>query len=991
MNSPPTRQIIQWAKCHLALFSRDLYRVSLFCLLGHTIFDFDITNVSHIEAGKPDPTTVWTVWAILFGLSAEVPNSRAYQKPLNMEEDFYLPNEHLLNLNPRPHNINKRRRRPAILDDSENALNCLNVLEDKFTLLDNEHLGTMSETSSPGTLTTRLPMPRGLREKGKGKQKENIAEVQDASPKDKWYYKSDTSPMTSEGSSAKSMDKDRDQYWRKVRGKSDKDSPSQTQGKEKQGKDKPKEYYQGAYRKLMSLASAPRNEVSKHKLRSASETNASNTKLPMRGEKSRSGIPSPSEKVRSSSGGLNRTAAVHRPGQKKEQHSKVKGQSAGSKTNEPVPKNSPEKSDNSTDSSNNSQPSTSSRSGPPSSATEWEDKFVVNMPSAKDPNPPTMTARQINEFQKSIDKVEQEGGTMVDPETSPTPRTTTPEDKVGSTDTPEKSSDREGPDPATSSNPKTGRYYSPDEVGKKRFSTIWEESPLKSKKKGVDARSDGSFLGCKEINKPEDKNPDEILHFSTTSERPKVVDVSAPISRKPRANKPNPTARRMASALEEKNLVQKEWESISRNLKDGKFSKALPKTLCQDPGCKQQEKTQAAPKAPGKENSQTPGDSTSPSSKGSQGDEVFMNTPTISHTIATAEDAKAPGQKSHNTHIPQSNSKATGENMTTSRSTNQPKPSSGLRQAAPNSRGKPDDKPKEPSVTPPKPPTMTTIPVVKNRAQTDRNIESPRGIRGFMRVPGIVKSSTENFTENKRSNSHQPSAPVSTAKGDSNSAPARSISGPPQVSQAPSSSQGVSPASSISKEESPNTRTETPSVRFAEVPELDGNQLHGEAKKKKPRSNSLDTAKHSYDGLDNPSDDEDEPYPLTLSLVFDILILSITHVQKLSGECFTNQYPYMVLGTVLRMIEHCVLVGRHISVAFSTYRSTGSWPKPGEKDLGRSLADLGQAIVYLIALGFLMIILGRAAGYVVFLGSWVVWFAKPFGWAFGLIAKALVP
>ena len=909
-----------------------------------------------------------------------------------MEEDFHLPNEHLLNLNPRPHNINKRRRRPTILDDSEQALNRLNVVEDNTTLLDKEDLGTMSETSSPGTATTRLPVPRGLREKGKEKQKEKPAEVQDASPKDKWYYKSDTSPMTSEGSSAKSMDKDRDQHWRKVRGKSDKDLPSQTHGKEKQVKDKPKEYYQGAYRKLMSLASAPRNEVSKHKLRSASETNTSNTKLPMRGEKARTGIPSPSEKVRSSSGGLNRTAAVHhRPGQKKEQHSKAKGQSAGRKTNEPVLKNSPQKSDNSTDSSNNSQPSMSSHSGPPSSVTEWEDRFVVNMPSAKDPNPPTMTAQQINEFQKSIDKVEQEGGTMVDPETSPTPRTATPEDKIGSTDTPEKSSDREGSDAATSSNPKTGRYYSPDEVGRKRCSTIWEESPLKSKKTGVDTRSDGSFLGCKEINKPEDKSPDEVLHFSTTSERPKVVDVSAPISRKPRANKPNPTGRRMSSALEEKNLVQKEWESISRNLKNGKFSKALPRTLCQDPECKQQEKAQTVPKAPGKENSQTPGNSTSPSSKGNQGDdEVFMNTATISHTMATAEDAKT-GRRSLNTHIPQSNPKTAGETVTEPRSTAQTKPLSGLRQEAPNSRAKPDDKPKEPSVTPPKPPTMTTIPVIKNRAQNERNIESPRGIRGFMRVPGIVKSSTENFTENMRSNSHQPFPPVSIPKGDSNSAPARSISGPPQVSQTPSSFQDVSPVSPISKEDTPNTRTETPSVRFVDVPELDGNQLHTEAQKRKSRSNSLDTAKHSHDGSDSPSDNEDEPYPLTLSLVFDILILSITHIQKLSGECFANQYPYMVLGTVLRMIEHCVHVGRRISVAISTYRSTGSWPKPGEKDISRSLADLGQAIVYLIALGFLMIIIGRAAGYVVLLGSWVVWFAKPFGWAFGLIAKALVP
>ncbi|KLJ13237.1 hypothetical protein EMPG_11813 [Blastomyces silverae] len=55
-----------------------------------------------------------------------------------------------------------------------------------------------------------------------------------------------------------------------------------------------------------------------------------------------------------------------------------------------------------------------------------EDKFVVNMPSAREPSPLTMTAQQIVDFQKTLERVHHEGERMLDPDTLPTPRSVTP-------------------------------------------------------------------------------------------------------------------------------------------------------------------------------------------------------------------------------------------------------------------------------------------------------------------------------------------------------------------------------------------------------------------------------------------------------------------------------------------------------------------------------------------------------------------------------------
>lgn len=57
---------------------------------------------------------------------------------------------------------------------------------------------------------------------------------------------------------------------------------------------------------------------------------------------------------------------------------------------------------------------------------KMDEKFVVNMPSTNDPNPPTMSTQQISEFQRAVDRLRRHGGEPVDPNTPPTPRVVTP-------------------------------------------------------------------------------------------------------------------------------------------------------------------------------------------------------------------------------------------------------------------------------------------------------------------------------------------------------------------------------------------------------------------------------------------------------------------------------------------------------------------------------------------------------------------------------------
>lgn len=942
-----------------------------------------------------------------------------------MEKGFQLPNGHVLNMNPRPrnnsssNNKNKTNREAVIVADSKlptpDSNRKIRTRPDK-----SKDSGPMSDSSPSGGISTKLPVPKNFADKGKNQRKaKDVDDVENETPKENISYKSESaSPMMPEGSSAKPGDNDQELYLRKIRGRLNKDSPLVAKSKEKQ-----KEQHQGAYRKIMSFANGPRPAVTKNKVRN-SEPNASETKLPMPGSNARTGIPSPSDKPRSASGGLSRSPAVHHaPNQKRGQQQQQQQQNE-EPYNDASSQESSVKTNNTTSSSTHSHVSISPISGPSSSATEWEDKFVVNMPSAKDPNPPMMTAQQISQFQQSIEKVQRGGGSMDDPDASPSPRTTTPEDKLAPTETPQKPPTRRGRsntttnvstptakednDQDTKAHLKSERYYTSQGVDKKRFSTIWEESPFKQKKKEADTGSDGCFVGCKEIKGPDERNPDEILYFSTTTERPKVVDISAPISRKPRAAG-KPTGRRMVPGPEERLQIQREWRSISDNLKRGQSSMPLPKSLCQEPPCHQ---------PGGKEKAQIPRSSSTPVNNSStnkendstRDDEIVMNIPNVLHAPVASEETKAP--RPTDLQMPKVNPSA----IPASRMTTQTKPSSGLRPPTQSAREKGDEKPKassSSSTTSTSPPILASIHINKSRGQrANRPPDNQRGVRGFMRIPGMVKSSTENLAESMRHDAPKPSSlPTSPPNGGANAdanVPLRSISGPAQVAQDQnsSSSRGVSPIGSSTKSEGHDAKDFALTARIVEVAELDGHQLHGEGRRKKKATPSIATTSStattatttntSIDNMDN-SDDEDSDgapsghYPLTLTLLFDILVLSITHFQRLTGDCLNSQHPQMVLRAVVSMVEHCIQVSRRISFSLSVYRDTGTWPMIGEGDLGRSLTDVGQAVVYLVVLGFVMIIVGRAAGYVVFVGGWVVWVAKPFGWAFGLLARALVP
>ena len=864
-----------------------------------------------------------------------------------MDSDLQLPNGHLLNLNPRPRNNSKTNRQPPVIPDlklvqSQERVHS-NGTEGKATTRPDPN--AMPQTS-PSGLATKLPMPKSFMDKGKGRGKWNNKQpyVED---------EEDTPPTTSENTPEK-LTKNPDHHWSKLCEKLDKDSPLIQKSKEKQ-----KEYYQGACQKIKSFANGPRNETTKNK--KYGEINASDTKLPIRGT---TGIPSPNNRARSASGGITRAPAIRQsPKQKKQQ------QQQQQKNEQPAPlqiKKSPsrqtsEPTDNATDSSAYSQFSTSSVSGRASSNTEWEDKFVVNMPSATEPNPPFLTAQQIIEFQKSMEKVRREGGDMVHPDTCPSPRTTTPEGKA---DTSEKTSGREDSDPGNKKqdntndnpiNPVQRRYYSPEEIGKKRCSTIWEEAPSKAKQKNPDTKSDGSFLGCKEIS-PEEKNPDEILFFSTATERPKVVDIPAPISRKPRA-KTKPTGRRLPGDMDGNIMAYREWRSLSDNLMNGQRSKQAPKTMCQESVCRPQGKGQAPPRNPGKENSRD--------LHNSKEDDIFMNTATVSRAPVSETNTR----RSFSSQLPQSDSQKTGDSTPTSRAPISKSPPSGLRPGAPRPREKSNDKQNTPSKSSP---NIANISFNKTRGQSERHSESPRGIRGIMRFPRMRKSSTE---QNVSTNKRQSSMPMPTSK--SGGGEKRSISN--QIQVIPEPSKSASPVSSTVLEDNGDKDL---SAEIVDVAELDGQQLQ--------REKAQNATTHSPDNSES-GDNEDAEYPLTISLVFDIIILSIAFIQRLSSEFLGNEYPQLILQSFVKMLEHCAHVSRHVSLAFSTYRSTGSWPKAGNGDFCGSFTDIAQAVVYLISLGFLMIIIGRAAGYIVIVGRWVVGMAKPFGWEFGWVARALVP
>jgi hypothetical protein len=166
--------------------------------------------------------------------------------------------------------------------------------------------------------------------------------------------------------------------------------------------------------------------------------------------------------------------------------------------------------------------STSSGSTNVSSPDDWEDRFVVHMPSAKDPNPPSMSVEQIRMYQEKIGKlhtstVRRHEMDASKPSGSPQHQSTARVKKMSSI--PVIHSSSHSPTTTSSSQsisppvdgPKQS-YFSPDEVGRARVSPVSDNSKLKQKDMLKRLREE-CFLGCMGVDEAAAKNPDEILLF----------------------------------------------------------------------------------------------------------------------------------------------------------------------------------------------------------------------------------------------------------------------------------------------------------------------------------------------------------------------------------------------------------------------------------------------------------------------------------------------
>ncbi|KAL4783661.1 hypothetical protein BJX76DRAFT_246903 [Aspergillus varians] len=830
---------------------------------------------------------------------------------------------------------------------------------------------------------TRLPLLKDFTDKDHNKRKDSAVPG-----------KQKGRNSSSEYDSPKSLDQERERYWRKIRDRLDRDS-SPPRSKEKQ-----KTNHHGAYRKIISLASSPRQEIAKHKWKYSSSSSSEKLSIPAPSPAAKAKYPSLERRDNSKQkASTDQVRLSDGKGRTNSNHSASSGGSGSSSQKYRT---------GSTTDSYNSNPSVSPISGP-SSINDWEDRFVVHMPSAREPNPPTMDVQQITQYQKSIEKVQKEGESMVDPDTLPSPRITTPEQHMKSPDMNGKrlgTLDGQDSRPSPSKNdandaltyqPSLPRFYCPDEVGKQRCSTIWEESSMGPKPKSPHANPDGSFLGCKEINGAHDRNPDEILYFATP-ERPKVVNVLP--SRMPRVSRESRLApmRQTKRAPGGPSLVQQEWEPISRNLKHAQCSKPSPKLLCRDAQCQQlKTKNFTNPGAKESPNSTKKQTGSSESQKANlRPDDVFIITPTITRTLVTMADLRSPLPRHPGVKEPIARS--AGEIITDAR-TRLPinikaaASPSGLRRVTQNSWGKSN----APSAKPSDPAPVRSVPIVTHRtgsnvATTERPtaVSKPRGMRGFIRTTGTPKSSTE---------PHVKPLPDKPSDPTASSPSTRPSTIPPRKPTPYYSEEKLSKP--ISRAASRPSRLKGLSNRgdammqakiVDVVAELDGNQVDDHREDNSgnggspPNIDQSDTKIQA--GVKGIMSCE------TLHMIIDMAYLFIAQMQGFYRQIEANRGSKVILvnlflGGLLGMLEHCLYVLRNGLAVVSAYNTTGVWPKAHDKDTAWLLTDLCQALVYLVVLGFVAMVIARVVGFVILIGTWIMWFARPFVLAFRTISRVV--
>ncbi|CAG7969095.1 unnamed protein product [Penicillium olsonii] len=1068
-----------------------------------------------------------------------------------------LPDGHLVNLSPRPVRAQYQAYR-ADYKASPTELSAITPPRYTPIAKPNEQVthANASSTAQQKPKNTKLPVPKSSANSPSHESRQT--------PSPTGLPKPTTPKHTGQRAQGVSAG-NRDQYMQKLRDRFEKDSPLSERSDRSKNSDSEQ---------------SPNARKSYHRPRPPTGNRPQQAQT--RGANARSAIPSPSTAKSSPASASARRVAASQP-----VDSKNKWRKQGDQwINMDVPDNTPQKSEK-TETTSASTPQTQSSVSPlsaeDSSITDcdWEDRFVVNMPSAKDPNPPTMTAQQISEYQKSIEKVYQAGGKMAHPDSLPS-RNASPESKSslrgygeqtpprfmaydGAYEerqlpkplslehreiAPQKQDQAQSPQrPQPQAQPPmqtkvqstvvsqrqtANNYYSPDEIGHTRISTIWEESPTKIKEKRHPQNADGSFLGCREISG--EKNPDEILMFTPPDDanlHPRPLALVSKNMHRGLKNVKKGGARKTAQIVPEATIIQDEPQQSAPS--------SIP-TQCPKSSTTSRDQPQPADPTPvsrkgsqdsGKENSYLPSSPIERSEslgESRSDDDVFIITPTITRTMLPAPDKKPSAPK------PQGLRRAGGASQpVTAEATRAIRAKaqiistpSGLRPGGLNSKVKPTGSTLTASQTFPSSALSSTGndqgPV--DRGQQDRTQEpisdktaatASSTIRGFIRTSGLARSSglvrsptdslaailrsgTEslrNRAESLRNGSGSlqrsnrkitPSQPSTIPQRDNSesSRSAKSLhslqsfdtakeqpgvpedappspkpvkieekpqepSSPPRKSAAPSkpasrkltlsedppskvkldkpptSTRRISALAKPSKLDKTSKASKTPapekpsppkveaapkkespprkdekqrtktlprlstSSRVTDVAELDGLQLVSPKESVQPNLNNLHSDLGDTPGPNNAGSDNNDFNPLALSLVFHILVVAITQVNRFVRMGTDSSYAKFVLNNTLSMTGHCFNVFSCIYGAFRDYQATGSWPKPqSDKAISRFMMDLLQAVVYLFILGFAATLVGRVAGYVVLVSSWIVWVAKPFAWVFQFVGRVLI-
>ncbi|KAJ5175979.1 uncharacterized protein N7482_001856 [Penicillium canariense] len=1033
---------------------------------------------------------------------------------MEIENRVELPDGHLVNLSPRDQRESgqcqqqyQAYRANYTFAELSSTPPWRNVHQDQPRASELVNSQSPTEDMFHRTKATKLPLPKNLNDRGRDQRNQT--------PSPTGIPKPSPTAFSSGGSGGQSGE--REQYWQRVRDKFEKDSLLSQRASF-----------------VRSRESDQNGSPSYGSSRSQGKYSREDQPL-SRGGNPRSGIPSPSAELATAAQSSRNDSSD--PVENQRKYRKNGDSWVSLELNETTPQRS-DRTDTTTESSPHSHPSISPISAE-DSMTDWEDRFVVNMPTAKDPNPPTMTAQQIAEYQKTIERARRERSRVGDPNTGPSPRHGSPasaqhhlaqrDDSIGSFKAydggptePHSEVDQQSPPSQQNQQSQQSQqqrsqrqqgYYSPDEIGKNRISTIWEESPTKPREKRASHNADGSFLGCKEINGPGTKNPDEILLFGSGEDsrnlHPRPLAVGA--RKRQKEEKKSPGGYSAPPRSGDRTILQEEWAEVSRNSRHAQCSKLSSVTLCHDHNCSEQDILRKGSQGSEKENSrsiESASNSTTKLRDVRGDDDVFIITPTITRTLIPTAGKKQPEKKAaapkpHGLRRPGGTGQSgTGEAVKAVRAKAQViSTPSGLRPAAEASRPSAT----VPSLASSKTTQLSSIPTPKEAsaaakdAKDMKDIKEPKGskttapgkgsikdkndperstasssIRGFIRTSGLARSSglvrsptdslatiLRNGTESLRNRAEslrnsRKGSPISALPSRDNSDSSRSEKSfksakespraTPPPSTRPSPAKKDSPASKLSSVERPPSQKLSPFERsspapvtdklpsvekspppphgklsraerlekfkeeararrvtrmtsgkcvdIADIAELDGHQVSG--RKDYLQSNITDVTDVCEDLLELNSREKDERvkecvHPIALSMIFEIVVVAVTNMHKLALQVTDNPYAKFVATNVLSMVRHCYRVFSQVVHAVSQYQTTGTWPKAkNDKAVSRFLVELLQAVVYLIILGFSTLVVCRATSYVLLVGSWILWFARPFAWAFNFTTRALM-